>query len=228
MSTGHPCLHSYRLVGLGISCCCRCYTINTKSVLFAPCRAHEAARQRSLPYKAWQWVTTTLPNRVRRLTNKSRWSADAELPQHQEQQHLLLQLQQDGVAMSDKHLHDIADPLAAADMLDPAAAAGGTSGGASVVVSRSSRGHGRGQVSSCATSSEGFGGGAGAGTANSLARASLASHATQLSYLPTDPADLECLMAQADHKIALKKQEVSWRNIMLQVTPGQHDVVCEY
>lgn len=150
------------------------------------------------------------------LTKQNHWLQNVDSLQPQEQQHLLLQQHQEGMGMSDKHLLNIDDPLAATGMIDPAAVAGGTSGGASVVVSRSSRGYGRGQMSSCATSSEGFGGAGGAGAANSLARASIASHATQLSYLPADAAHVECLMAQAEHDLAVKKQEVR-----LSITPGR-------
>lgn len=150
-------------------------------------------------------------NLINALPQRMPWATLRQLPQLQEQQHLLLQQQQEGVGMSDKQSFELPPQLPDPAVLEAAVAAGGTSGGASVVVSRSSRGHGRGQMSSCATSSEGFG--AGAGAANSLARASYMSHATQHSYLPgTDAGDPVGFLAVAEQDLAVAKQQVgAWQ-----------------
>lgn len=143
-------------------------------------RAHEAEQQKSISHRAWNWMSNT----VNMLPQKLLWAFGAgdQWPQAHEEQHSLL-MPQDAQCMSDKHSFELPMPLEVpgnSESLD-----GGTSGAASVVVSRSSRGQGRGQMSSCATSLEGLAGASGAVT-NPLARASLASHATQHSFLAGD------------------------------------------
>lgn len=177
-------------------------------------RAHEAANQNSTPQRAWRWlynITNTLLQRLSGTPPEQLWNYPPDMPEVQENQHLLLQQQKEGVCMSDKHMFELPSPLPA--MIDPMALAGGTSGGASVVVSRSSRGHNRGQLSSCATSSEHLVG-VGGDVANSLACLSMHSHTTQHSYLPYDLS--EGLMMEAQ-ELALLEQKVCVTIIRLTV-----------
>jgi hypothetical protein len=129
-------------------------------------------------------------------------------PQH-EQQHLLAA--HTAEQPSDKHCLELPQvqrgPAGAAFGSSIAgagsAAAGNTSGGASLP----SRGQGgKGQVSSCATSSEGIGGGAAAGMLGRVSMASHASHMSQVADLQSmDPDDL---LLSAEDKLEAARQQV--------------------
>jgi hypothetical protein len=129
-------------------------------------------------------------------------------PQH-EQQHLLAA--HTAEQPSDKHCLELPQvqrgPAGAAFGSSTAgagpAAAVSTSGGASVP----SRGQGvRGQVSSCATSSEGIGGGAAAGMLGRISMASHVSHMSQVADLQSmDPDDL---LLSAEDKLEAARQQV--------------------
>jgi hypothetical protein len=176
------------------------------------CREYEAARRRTLYHRAWDWVMkqlSTVPQSISwGLLPGPDFHFVQKQPQH-EQQHLLAAHTTE--QPSDKHSLELpqVQRVAAGTALRSSiagagsVAAGNTSGGASVP----SRGQGsRGQVSSCATSSEGIGGGA---TGGMLGRISMASHVSHMSQV----ADMQCmdpddLLLSAEDKLEAARQQV--------------------
>ncbi|KAF8073110.1 AAP5 [Scenedesmus sp. PABB004] len=183
-------------------------------------REYEAARRHTVARKAWSWASRMLAKIPGALSwglgPVSGWDTHGHHAGHEQQQ-----LLQAGMALSDRHSFEVpplppcvAGAAAGAAAPVPGGGGGGTSGGASLPSVRASRSAapgggaaGRGQVSSCATSSEGVGGAGG----NPLARASIASHSSLLSGLPErlgDGVDVDEIITSAEHHLEVARQQV--------------------